>query len=159
MRRIRAWSLVTVLGAVNAGCAYNRPIPEAPLAVAGGPEAPLTERWLLRAGRGMSLPIVVHQGRLDGVGIDRRVVAVDLAEGSLRWAYRLDGPALSGVLLHYDTLISASERPDRNSLASDRNPEQRSSYRNCRQCPKIVAPVSVQHEARRSWQISEMTQL
>ncbi len=111
MRRIRAWSLVTVLGAVNAGCAYNRPIPEAPLAVAGGPEAPLTERWLLRAGRGMSLPIVIHEGRLYGVGIDRRVVAVDLAEGSLRWAYRLDGPALSGVLLHYDTLISASERP------------------------------------------------
>lgn len=99
------------LGAVNAGCAYNRPIPEEPLAIAGGPEAPLTERWLVRAGRGMSLPVVVTGGQLYGVGIDRRVVAVDLTKGSLRWAYRLNGPASSGVLMHYDTLISASERP------------------------------------------------
>lgn len=99
------------LGAVNAGCAYNRPIPEEPLAVAGGPEAPLTERWLLRAGRGMSLPIVIQDGHLYGVGIDRRVVAVDLSTGKQRWAFRLDGPALSGVLMHYDTLISGSERP------------------------------------------------
>lgn len=100
-----------VLGAVNAGCAYNRAIPEEPLAVAGGPGASLTERWLLRAGRGMSLPVVIHEGSLYGVGIDRRVVAVDLATGKSRWAFRLDGPALSGVLMHYDTLISGSERP------------------------------------------------
>ncbi len=99
------------LGAVNAACAYNRPIPEEPLAVAGGPEAPLSERWLARAGRGMYLPVVVAGGQLYGVGIDRRVVDVDLTKGSLRWAYRLDGPSSSGVLMHYDTLISASERP------------------------------------------------
>lgn len=99
------------LGAVNAACAYNRPIPEEPLAVAGGPEAPLSERWLARAGRGMYLPVVVARGQLYGVGIDRRVVDVDLTKGSLRWAYRLDGPSSSGVLMHYDTLISASERP------------------------------------------------
>ncbi|HVX89132.1 MAG TPA: PQQ-binding-like beta-propeller repeat protein, partial [Gemmatimonadales bacterium] len=111
MKRIRAWSLAVVLGAVNAACAYNRPIPEAPLAVAGGPEAPLTERWLLRANRGLSLPLALRDGWLFGVGIDRRVVAMDLASGKLKWAYRLDGPALSGVLLHDDTLISASERP------------------------------------------------
>lgn len=100
-----------VLGAVNAACAYNRPIPETPLAVAGGPEAPLTERWLLRANRGLSLPLALRDGWLFGVGIDRRVVAMDLATGKLKWAYRLDGPALSGVLSHEDILISASERP------------------------------------------------
>ena len=111
MRRNRVWSLVVALGAVNAACAYNRPIPEEPLAVAGGPEAPLSERWLARAGRGMYLPVVVAGGQLYGVGIDRRVVDVDLTKGSLRWAYRLDGPSSSGVLMHYDTLISASERP------------------------------------------------
>ena len=99
------------LGVVNAACAYNRPIPETPLAVAGGPEAPLTERWLLRANRGLSLPLVLRDGWLFGVGIDRRVVAMDLATGKLKWAYRLDGPALSGVVIHDDTLISASERP------------------------------------------------
>jgi outer membrane protein assembly factor BamB len=102
---------VVAFGAVNAACAYNRPIPEEPLAAAGGPAAPLTERWLVRAGRGMSLPVVVSGDQLYGVGIDRRVVDVDLTRGSLRWAYRLDGPASSGVLMHYDTLISASERP------------------------------------------------
>ncbi|MBW8773104.1 MAG: PQQ-binding-like beta-propeller repeat protein [Gemmatimonadetes bacterium] len=111
MRRNRVWSLVVVLGAVNAACAYNRPIPDEPLADAGGPAAPLTERWLARAGRGMSLPVVVANGQLYGVGIDRRVVDVDLAKGSLRWAFRLDGPSSSGVLMHYDTLISAAERP------------------------------------------------
>ena len=99
------------LGAVNAACAYNRPIPEEPLAVAGGPEAPLTERWLLRANRGVALPVALREGWLFGVGIDRRVVAMDLATGKLKWAYRLDGPSLSGVILHNDTLISASERP------------------------------------------------
>ena len=99
------------LGAVNAACAYNRPIPDEPLADAGGPAAPFTERWLARVGRGMSLPVVVAGGQLYGVGIDRRVVDVDLAKGSLRWAYRLDGPSSSGVLMHYDTLITASERP------------------------------------------------
>jgi outer membrane protein assembly factor BamB len=102
---------VVALGAVNAGCAYNRPIPEEPLAVAGGPGAPLTERWLVRSGRGMYLPIVIDQGRLFGVGIDRRVVGIDLTKGDVMWAYRLDGPALSGVVMHYDTLIAASERP------------------------------------------------
>ncbi len=111
MRRIRAWSLAAVLGAVNAGCAYNRPIPESPLAVPEGPKAPLTERWLLRANRGMSLPMALDSGQLYGVGIDRRVVAVDLAKGKQRWAFRLEGPASSGVLFRNDTVFSVSDRP------------------------------------------------
>jgi outer membrane protein assembly factor BamB len=111
MTRNGLWSLVVVLGAVNAGCAYNRPIPESPLAVPEGPQAPLTEKWLLRANRGMTLPMAVHEGSLYGVGIDRRVVAIDLAKGELRWAYRMDGPGSAGVLIRNDTIISASERP------------------------------------------------
>ena len=99
------------LGAVNAGCAYNRPIPESPLAVTDGPKAPLTERWLLRANRGMSLPMAVAGDRLYGVGIDRRVVAIDLERGKERWAFRMDGPALSGLLFRNDTIIATSERP------------------------------------------------
>jgi len=102
---------VAVLGAVNAGCAYNRPIPESPLAVAEGPQAPLTERWLLRANRGMTLPRALHDGQLYGVGIDRRVVAIDLAKGKERWAFRLEGPASSGVLFRNDTVFSTSDRP------------------------------------------------
>jgi len=111
MKQIGLWSLVVALGAVNAGCAYNRPIPESPLAVPEGPRAPLTERWVLRANRGMTLPLAVHDGSLYGVGIDRRIVAIDLAKGKLRWAYRMDGPGSAGVLVRNDTIISASERP------------------------------------------------
>ena len=111
MRRIRAWSLVVVLGTVNAACAFNRPIPDESLTVADGPRAPLTEKWLLRSGRGMSLPLAVHEGRLYGVGVDRRVVAVDLARGRLVWTYRMDGPSLSGVLFRHDTLLAGAERP------------------------------------------------
>lgn len=99
------------LGAVNAGCAYNRSIPESPLAVTEGPKAPFTERWLLRANRGMSLPMATDGNRLYGIGIDRRVVAIDLDRGKVRWAYRMDGPALSGLLLRNDTIIATSERP------------------------------------------------
>lgn len=99
------------LGVVNAGCAYNRPIPDAPLEVTTGPRAPLTERWLLRTNRGMSLPMAVAGDRLYGVGIDRRVVAVDLKKGKEKWAFRMDGPALSGVLFRNDTIIAGSERP------------------------------------------------
>lgn len=99
------------LGAVNAGCAYNRPIPESPLAGIDGTKAPLTERWLLRTNRGMSLPVAVAGDRLYGVGIDRRVVAVDLDRGRERWAYRMDGPAMGGLLLRNDTIIATSERP------------------------------------------------
>lgn len=99
------------LGAVNAACAYNRTIPDESLTVADGPRAPLTERWLLRTGRGMSLPVVVQGSRLYGVGVDRRVVAVDLARGRLLWSYRMDGPSLSGLLVRHDTLIAGSERP------------------------------------------------
>lgn len=100
-----------VLGAVNAACAFNRPIPDESLTVADGPRAPLTEKWLLRAGRGMSLPVAVHGDRLYGVGVDRRVVAVDLTLGRIKWAYRMDGPSLSGVLFRHDTVIAGSERP------------------------------------------------
>jgi outer membrane protein assembly factor BamB len=59
----------------------------------------------------MTLPVVIKGDQLYGVGIDRRVVDVDLTKGSLHWAYRLDGPGSSGVLMHSDTLISGSERP------------------------------------------------
>jgi outer membrane protein assembly factor BamB len=43
--------------------------------------------------------------------VDRRVVAVDLTRGRLKWAYRMDGPSLSGVLFRRDTLIAGAERP------------------------------------------------
>lgn len=100
-----------MLGVVNAGCAYNRAIPDESLTVADGPRAPLTEKWLLRAGRGLSLPLAIDGGHLYGVGIDRRVVAVDLERGRLRWSYRMDGPSLSGTLFRHDTIIAGAERP------------------------------------------------
>ena len=120
MGRIRAWSLAAALGAVNAACAYNRPIPEAPLAVAdSGAAAPLEARWLARAGRAFTPPFAFDDTTFYGVGIDRRVVALDLRTGRRRWMFRLDGPSLSGVILRNGLVLAGSERPGDDIVALD----------------------------------------
>ena len=45
-------------------------------------------------------------------GMDRKVYAVDLGSGEVRWATRLPGMVIGGVLLAGDTVFVASSRPD-----------------------------------------------
>jgi outer membrane protein assembly factor BamB len=45
-------------------------------------------------------------------GMDRKVYAVNLASGEVRWSVRLPGMVVGGVLLSGDTLYVASSRPD-----------------------------------------------
>jgi outer membrane protein assembly factor BamB len=45
-------------------------------------------------------------------GMDRKVYAVDLANGEVRWSARLSGMVLGGVLLSGDTVFAASSRPE-----------------------------------------------
>jgi outer membrane protein assembly factor BamB len=45
-------------------------------------------------------------------GMDRKVYAVNLAKGEVRWSARLSGMVVGGVLLSDDTVFVASSRPD-----------------------------------------------
>jgi outer membrane protein assembly factor BamB len=49
---------------------------------------------------------------LYGGGTDRKVYAVDLASGKVRWSTRLSGMVVGGVLLSGDTIYAASSRPE-----------------------------------------------
>jgi outer membrane protein assembly factor BamB len=48
---------------------------------------------------------------LYGGSIDRKVYAVDLANGDVRWSSRLPGMIVGGVLVSGDTVYAASSRP------------------------------------------------
>jgi outer membrane protein assembly factor BamB len=56
-----------------------------------------------------------------GGSIDRKVYAVDLTNGDVRWSSRLPGMILGGVLLAGDTVFAASSRPQGRIYALDRN--------------------------------------
>ena len=54
----------------------------------------------------------MHDNTLYVGGMDRKVYAVDLAGGEVRWSTRLSGMVVGGVLLSGDTIFVASSRPD-----------------------------------------------
>jgi outer membrane protein assembly factor BamB len=54
----------------------------------------------------------MEDNTLYGGSIDRKVYAVDLASGALRWSSRLPGMIVGGVLLVGDTIFAASSRPE-----------------------------------------------
>jgi outer membrane protein assembly factor BamB len=115
-----AFSLVLLLGTVNAGCNAYRPPPAAPLqgeTVSGrGP----TQVWATRAGRRLTGRVVLTDGHLYGAGVDRKVYAVDLETGQVTWTSRLAGLVAGGVLVSGDTLFVASSRPEGRVYALDR---------------------------------------
>jgi eukaryotic-like serine/threonine-protein kinase len=45
-------------------------------------------------------------------GLDRKVYAVDLASGAVRWSSRLSGMVVGGVVLSGDTVFVATSRPE-----------------------------------------------
>jgi outer membrane protein assembly factor BamB len=103
-------SLALLLGGVNAGCLNFRPPPK-PLSpsAAGNAPAPV---WTSHAGRRLTGNVEVHDDILYAGGMDRKVYAIDLAKGEVRWSSRLSGMIVGGVLLAGDTLFVASSRPD-----------------------------------------------
>jgi outer membrane protein assembly factor BamB len=111
MKLIRgALSLAMLLGSVNAACVNFRP-PPAPIAASAAGDAP-TPVWTRRAGRKLAGSVEVEGNMLYGGGMDRKVHAVDLASGDVRWSNRLSGMVVGGVLLSGDTVFVASSRPE-----------------------------------------------
>jgi outer membrane protein assembly factor BamB len=103
-------SLALLVGSVNAGCVNLRPPPTpVPTNVAGDAPTPV---WSSRAGRRFSSPLVHRDDLLYGGSIDRKVYAVDLGSGEIRWAKRLSGMVLGGVLVDDETVFAATSRPE-----------------------------------------------
>jgi outer membrane protein assembly factor BamB len=62
----------------------------------------------------------VENNILYGGSIDRKVYAVDIVSGDMRWSSRLSGMILGGVLLAGDTIFVATSRPQGRIQALDR---------------------------------------
>jgi outer membrane protein assembly factor BamB len=105
-----ALSLALLLGSVNAGCVNFRP-PPVPLAPSIAGDAP-TRVWAGRVGRRLTGKVQVQENTLYAGGMDRKVYAVDLATGDVRWSSRLSGMIVGGVLLSGDTVFVATSRPE-----------------------------------------------
>jgi outer membrane protein assembly factor BamB len=114
-----ALSLVLLLGSVNAACTAYRPPPPAAPTATGSTGAP-DQVWATRAGRGLTGALTLDQGTLYGGGVDRKVYAVDLESGAIRWSTRLAGIVAGGVLVSGDTVYAASTRPQGRVYAFDR---------------------------------------
>ena len=104
-----ALSLAILLGSVNASCVNFRP-PPTPIATAAAGDAPAPV-WTSRAGRRLTGLVGVEDNTLYAGGMDRKVYAVNLASGEVRWSARLSGMILGGVLLSGDTIFAATSRP------------------------------------------------
>jgi outer membrane protein assembly factor BamB len=102
-------SLALVLGTVNAACVNFRP-PPLPVAASTAGDAP-TPVWTTRAGRRFTGQLTMRDSTLYGGSLDRKVYAVDLTTGEVRWSARLPGMIVGGVILAGDTLYAASSRP------------------------------------------------
>jgi outer membrane protein assembly factor BamB len=112
-----ALSLVLLLGGVNAACAPFHP-PPPPLAAEAAGDAP-AQVWAARAGRRFTSRLEVRDSTIYGAGLDRKVYAVDLASGQVRWSARLSSLVAGGVLVLGDTVYAASARPEGRLYALD----------------------------------------
>ena len=120
MRRgkpLGALSLALLLGGVNAACTPFHP-PPPPLAPEESGDAP-AQVWAARAGRRFTGRLVVRDSTIYGAGLDRKVYAMDLASGQVRWSARLSGLVAGGVLVLGDTVYAASARPEGRLYALD----------------------------------------
>lgn len=102
-------SLALLLGSVNAACVNFRP-PPAPVAASMAGDAPAPV-WTAKAGRRFTGQVGMEGNTLYGGSIDRKVYAVDLGSGDVRWSSRLPGMIVGGILLSGDTVYAASSRP------------------------------------------------
>ena len=63
-------------------------------------------------GRRLTGTVESHDNTFYGGGTDRKVYAVNLQSGGVRWSVRLPGMIVGGVLLSGDTVYAASSRPE-----------------------------------------------
>jgi outer membrane protein assembly factor BamB len=108
-----ALSLALLLGTVNAACARAAQAPASPAAVepSGSSSAP-PQVWRSKASRRFTGRLVLAGETIYGGGMDRKVVAVDLATGQQRWTSRLGGIIGGGVVVGGDTVFAATTRPE-----------------------------------------------
>jgi outer membrane protein assembly factor BamB len=71
-----------------------------------------TPVWTAKAGRRFTGQVTLEGNMLYGGSIDRKVYAVDLVNGDVRWSSRLPGMIVGGVLVAGDTIFAASSRPE-----------------------------------------------
>ncbi len=113
-----AFSLAILLESVNAGCVNFRP-PPVPLSLEAAGDAP-SQVWTTRAGRRFTGRVALDGDTFYGAGVDRKVYAVDLVSGAIRWTSRLSGIIAGGLLLSGDTIYAATSRPQGRVFALDR---------------------------------------
>ena len=108
-------SLAVLLGLVNAACLNYRPrlqaLPE------GTETIPLAQRWSATAGRGASGAVAIRDSTIFVGDADRRVYAIDLTSGEVRWNARLPGSVFGGVVRSGDTLFTVTDRPNSRVVA------------------------------------------
>ena len=108
-------SLAVLLGLVNAACLNYRPqlkpLPQ------GAETIPLAQRWSAKAGRGTSGAVAIRDSTIYVGDADRRVYAIDLASGVVRWSKRLPGSVFGGVVRSGDTLFTVTDRPNSRVVA------------------------------------------
>lgn len=113
--RIGGWSLAALGMTVNAACANFRP-PPPPVAVEAAGAAP-EEIWSVKAGRGITDPVVVSGSTALLAGTDRVLRAISVDDAREQWSRRLPGAAVGGVLLRDSVLYLATHRPQGRVLA------------------------------------------
>lgn len=113
-----AFSVALLLGVVNAACVNLRP-PPAPLSVEASGGAP-AQVWTATAGRRFTGPVALDDRMFYGAGVDRKVYAVDLSSGAVRWSSRLSGIIGGGLLVSGDTVFAATSRPQGRVFALER---------------------------------------
>ena len=107
--RIGGWSLAALGMSVNAACANFRPPPPQVAPEAAG--AAHDEVWVVKAGRGITDPLVVSGPIALLAGTDRVLRAISVDDASERWSRRLPGAAVGGVALRDSVLYLATHRP------------------------------------------------
>jgi outer membrane protein assembly factor BamB len=77
--------------------------------VAGNAPTPV---WTARAGRRFTSPLELRDNIIYGGSVDRKVYAVDVGSGDVRWSARLSGMIVGGVLIAGDTVFVGTSRPE-----------------------------------------------
>lgn len=117
------WSLVLLLGSVNAACTGYKPPPDVKLAPQMEPKAvegtPFTEVWSRRVGRGLGGAAVLSDTVVYFGAADRHVIAIDLRNGVERWNSRVLGPLAEGVTMDASRVYTVTERPDGRAYGVD----------------------------------------